>query len=719
MSVLRPWMVLIGLLAFARISYAQGYAWGSGAYSAMPKCGYQQQAGNSAINLQEEVDRKRRELADAKSRYDRARSHLRSVQEKERTAAQGFHDVLDRGGYPGEDFNDLQNHVISGTNCNQYQGFCKYGLASNEVPYGGYAFWNFVPPSDDMVEPKSERMPAADLGGADQVPPESDPPPPPARHAVRAGCREGRSQVSHPARFQIGCQNGGHVSHAICTNQVGGRVLDRARCDRYLDKWMGAVDERRALEGEVADLNMQIKDLELDAKEAREDAEQARRDAEDDLRRAQTEGGCIECLIAKSNPQPKTNVIMNLAGIAVQGLLGYASINSQANVAKYMANTDAKIGFRSSGMIPDTSGYGYALLANGVLGALSTGLGQGAFGCGGGAFGSGFPMGAGGLTGLAGPYGGMGAYGLGNPMMNSLYGYPQGMYGTPLGAGMFNPGVGAGFQVGLGSQAYCPTWPCPMGGGFGGGFGMPGMGMGGMGMPYGMAGAGGLYPVNLPQGAVPFGGTGMGFPAGYGPGQIGFSGSMMGGLGGMPGYGGIGGGFAGMPGYGGIGGMPGLSGGAYLGGGMGGQNYQAQAAYAQAAAQQAALQAQYAQQAYQQQQAWLQNYAQQQANLANLMGQAQILNGQIQATYAQMGSSGYMGGTGAYLGGNYSLYGGIGGGLGGGFTSGYGGSSPYGYGGYSTYQPLPGFSPTTPPPPIAPPSTVPASSSPYTITPTR
>lgn len=703
-------MVLLGVSFLTLTARAQYANWGSGAYSAMPKCNLELRAGRDVVNVQNQIADRRNELSRKRAEQSRVRSQIDSLRSRERAARDAFREIsrLDGG-----DFNLVESHINSGAACSQYQGFCSFGGYSIKNPppssvYFAGVVWNFMPPPDENEDPAekgtSNRLPAADLGGA----------PPPNSY----GCREGRTPVaaSFQPVFFAACGDGGRIDPSICRNGVS--IRNAARCDDYLNRWLDAIDQRRRLAEQEADLRFQIQDLEAAARLDQADYEEARRRYEEDLRRVQTEGGCVECYV-QQHSQPRNPWWLDIAGIGVHALLGYQSMKAQQAVQQYAIDANAAIGFRTNGAMPiNASGYGYALLANGLLGYLAGGLGQGGFGCSGGAFGAGFPMGAMGLAGANGVLNLHGPFGFGNPAQNALFGYPQGLYGVPPGAGAFLPGVGANVQIGLGSQAYCPRWPCPVGaGGFGGGGvigGFPGIGGGfGGGINLGLPGFGGggyvgAYPGSyappVPMGAVGFGGYAPGaFPAGFGPGSVGFNAGI--GLGGGA-YGGMGGahGFGGMPGVYGYGGLPmggGLGG---YGGFGGGVNFQAQAQAAQAAAQAAAQQA-----------AWLNQYQNQQAQMAALAAQMATLQGQMTATASQMGGMPGGVGGGGYLGINYNLfggaglgggyggypgygYGGLGGGVGGGF---YGGFGAYpGYGGYQ--QQVPGFVPGAPPPPPPP-----------------
>lgn len=726
MNVLRPWMVLASLLSFSPFSFAQqGFSnWGSGAYSAMPRCNYELRAGRDVINRQEAVDAKKRELQTRANQGNALKRRIESVRAAERAQRDAFRDVIRQNGIEGEDFNMLEFHINSPrSQCSDYGGFPRTSF-------------NFIPPSE---ETESVRSPAGERSQS-------------SNRRIRPGFQDA---------FFSSCQDNGVITADICDKILkNARGADPNRCEKYLTGWQKAVEDRRRIEDELMGVEDTIRDLEIQANLSNTELEEARRNADAELRQYAAEGGCVSCLLSRGEQGlQQRSPLIDILGVGASALLGYAQVSSANRIQQAQIDADAKIGFRSNGAAPMSAfGYGGAILANGLLGVLGSGIGQGAYGCSGGLNASGFPMGA---AGLAGPYGAMnvnGAFGMGNPMQNALFGFPQGMYPSPPGMGAFLPGVGLNFQAGLGSQAYCPRWPCPVGGGlYGNGVGLgmnggigfrPGM----PGMPYGMGGAmGGPYGVmgmpgagyGQPFGAVPYGGyrpgLGGGFPQGYGPGAIGFNAGIVGGFGpGMGAYGGMGG----MPGafgipyggnvygnpmmaggpsggfYGGINGLPGMGGyglagmpygmGGYVGMG-GGANMQMQAYAAQAAAQQAQAQAQYAamaaQQAQQQQfayQAWLNNYQAGMQQLNMLSGQMSGLQQQYAMTQAQLqasappmmgayGAGGYNGlGGSAYLGIDFNLYRG--------YSPGY--QTPGGYYG-APYggSTMPGFAPGPPPPP--------------------
>lgn len=705
----KPWMVFVfGLLAFvfsANAQYPQQQNWGTGMYPAQPACGYQNSIADGATSIRDELNQRTRELQQAKSDQRRLRSRQSSL----RAGANAQRDLFKMTGFDGPVFNQIETHVNSGSSCNQYRGYCSYRR-------GGYA-------ENDATPGKDSRMPAADLGGyepppddGDQQIPETEPPapnppsnngryrPPPQRQ-----CQDGNVEINgglSPAVFMANCGPApGEMGPGVCDQIVEGsmpRGRSASACRKYLRAWMDKERELRGMDQEIAELDAKILELEALTKASKVELAEAMREREEALRNGTTQAGCVECALASNGggggfyQQPQRSGLWDLAGgIIAAGVQAYSSYS----LGKYVANQNAKLGFQTQ-QIPlagQIMSAGWPMISSGLYGVLGGGGGQGSFGCGGGPFGGGMQFGQ---QGFAGANGFMGPYGVNGAMgANAMFGFPQSMYGTPAGGGMFNVGMGAGFQPGYGAQAYCPVQPCPiqgyagMGGfpgvggqvGFGVGGGYPGMGgynpfqpgMGtnlgfsagiGAGMPYGYGGVGGY------NGIPGYGGVGVGYggiPGQYG-GVYGAGGMPYGGMPGIPGYGASAGVWAGTPQpYGGVGGVYGAPGMPYGYGGLGTggmqyNNYQYQQQMYQAQAQQYALMAQQQQAAYQAQLA-------QQQTLSNLYGEMYSLNARIQSAQSQMSSGGYLGMPG------YSGYGygaGVGIGVGAGYNFGTGAMTP-------------------------------------------
>ncbi len=683
--LMRPGMVVVfAVLAFlfsATAQYPQQQNWGTGQYPAQPACGYQNSIGDEATSLRDEVNQRTRELAGAKSDLRRLRGRQNSL----RSSVAAQRDLFKLTGFDGPAFNQIEAHINSGASCNQYSGYCDFQSS------GGYSSNESTDSSIESIQGETtlSRMPAADLGGykapidegdvpiEPEVDQDSNPPPNnrvtrpaprPRPQRQRPQCVDGNQVITGGMAegvFLSQCGPGpGEMRASVCDQIVEGsqpRGRNPSSCRKYLANWMERQRELRGMEFEMAELDAKILELEALTKASKVELAEAMNERQRNLREGLTEGGCLDCAL---NPgggygggfqqAPQRSGLWDLAGgIIAAGVNAYSSYS----LGKYVANQNAKIGFQTQ-QIPLTGhilSAGWPMISGGLYGAMGGGGGRGSFGCGGGPFGGGQQFGQNGFAGangFAGPYGPNGAQG------NVAFGFPQQMFGTPAGGGMFNVGLGAGFQPGYGAQAYCPVQPCPvngqfgLGGQFGGGqfgggqFGNGGFQQGGynpfqpgMGTNLGFSAGAGFGGIPGYTGAGGFYGNG-GMPYGGAPGAIpGYGASAGGAWAGTPQpFGGQSGGAGGQ--FGGqFGGPGGQFGGQFGGpGGAGGQfnNYQYQQQMAQAQAQQYALMAQQQQQQYQAQLA-------QQQTISNLYGEMHSLNARIQSAQTQYQSGGYLG----------------------------------------------------------------------------
>ncbi len=404
---------------------------------------------------------------------------------------------------------------------------------------------------------------------------------------------------------------------------------------------------------ELAELHEDLKEAEKEQKETKKNLRALKRDISKEERknaRGDTEAGyCKDCAYYESENKAYS-WIRDIGMPILGGLVMYKGVKEVSEI-----NADVLAYTTSPSWAAGAIGAGFAL--NGIYGAGMSGLGAGAYGCSQ-MYGNGYGL-SGTIAGAAALAGGAqypGSY-------HGAFGYPQSMYSTPYGGGLFNAGIlasggHAGYNFGAGASA-----------GFGVPGGYPGVGIPGVGGGYG-------YP-NIYGGAGVGAGAQFGIGAQYG---LGLGGQGFG-LGGIPGTfpGSIPGGYPGImciqpPCPGGTSGIPGYPGQGSIGGGYNSQYY----------AQQMQLQ---------QQQMQLQMQIQQEQ--AAKAQQWYELSAQMQALYQQMQylqSSSY-GGYGAGYG--LGVSGGISIGIGAGVGVGVGTSVPGG-----TPNAVPGGTNTTPTTPI-------------------
>ncbi len=556
--LMRLMIIPLTLVGFLAVANAQMY--GTGMYGGIQGCPYQQQIGDEAVSIQEDIADRNELLAEAKEKLREAKAKKRELDRKMEASKR----TIERRGIKAEYFSKVVDHIGGQMRCTEYQGHLIPG--GRPLNRGGVESNKFSQATEWLTNDDPEkRMPA-------QVTEDEN--------STATGLGNG-SGDPHPWTI--------NEWSAICDYPVAGKVLSGAcairnaqvagasysleMCKSNLKSYQDDKSKLVDLEKEISGLDIQVANIKDEISMLRGTMKEAMREHQRDLREQMTEGGCVGCFLQGAGyvyQKPKTDW-----GGVVTGLgLGIASMYLGNDLQKHNANNYARIGGDVSQLQTYPSfGYGFpfimgaigsALGGGGVYGGVSGGVGGGAFGCAGGAGGGGFGQ------------------------MGGAFGYPQGMYGSPYGGGMysgypngFGGNIGGGFGVGFPGMggimgAMYPGMGMGMGG-FGGGF--PGMGgMGGFGGGFGisggfgggfpgMGGFGGGFPGMGGMGG-PFGTVGGGFGGGFGqgfPGMGGFGGGPFG----MGGMGGFGGGFPGMGGMGGFGGSPfGMGGMGGFGGGF-------------------------------------------------------------------------------------------------------------------------------------------------------
>ncbi|MFN7729341.1 MAG: hypothetical protein ACK5P7_09320, partial [Bdellovibrio sp.] len=499
-------VLIIGLATLLGADKARAQNWGTGMYGGMQSCPYELQIGEEAASIKEEMEERNKDLKEAKSDLAKMKSRLSSL----KSSVNSQKDLFKLTGFEGEAFSIIENHITGGYSCNTYQRAECRGTAEASTP-------------------DPSRMPAGDIPGNRRPLPQDD------GGASRSGTPQGdpcgQGNLTSPSPFAPSvwaraCENGG-LRGSICEQNIPGnrpRGYNFDSCRRYLGLWAEKQRELRQSEFKIAELDARVKELEAYTKAKKQELRESIKEYVREQRQAQTEGGCLDCMITGNSGvmQPRRASGWEIGANLV---LGLGAMYLGNNLNKYTADQNARLGFPTQPY--PALGYGMPFFQGALYGAVGGSMGGGAFGCAGGANGSGFANG---------PYGMMGPFGQGSMYGPSggAFGYPAGMYGTPMGGGMFMPGMGP-FGMGM-----------PGGLGMGGGMMMAGGMMipGGfqMGMPMGsMMGGGGMMGMpmgsmmgGMPMGMMISGGIGMmgGMPMGM---QMGMMGGMpMGMMGGMP-----------------------------------------------------------------------------------------------------------------------------------------------------------------------------------------
>ena len=468
-------VLLIGLATLLGAEKASAQNWGTGMYGGMQSCPYELQIGEEAASIKEEMEERNKDLKDAKSELSKMKSRLSSL----KTSVNSQKDLFKLTGFEGEAFSTIENHITGGYSCNTYQRVdCRGGQADSAVA-------------------DNSRMPAADMPGTPRPPvgPPGDGGVP--RNGTPQGDPCGQGNLTSPEPFAPSvwaraCENGG-LRGSICEQNIPGnrpRGYNFDSCRRYLSLWAEKQRELRQSEFKIAELDARVKELEAYTKAKKQELRESIKEYVREQRQAQTEGGCIDCMIAGNSGVLQQRRASGWE-IGANVVLGLGAMYLGNNLNKYTTDQNARLGFPTQPY--PALGYGMPFFQGALYGAVGGSMGGGAFGCAGGANGGGFANG---------PYGMMGPFGQGSMYgpMGGAFGYPAGMYGSPMGGGMFMPGMG------------------PFGMGMPGGLGMGGgmMMAGGMMMPGG-------FQMGMPMGSMMGGGGMMGMPMGM---QMGMMGGM-------------------------------------------------------------------------------------------------------------------------------------------------------------------------------------------------
>lgn len=228
--------------------------------------------------------------------------------------------------------------------------------------------------------------------------------------------------------------NAGTVHSSIC-NDTSLRVVEGTKtksvnvsdCQKTLTEYRRRKIEYEKAQTKYDELDDEIKDRRIKIADAK-----TRAKIEDEIaKQDDVEGGCEECALAGRNSayrKPQRDWLST--SVNVLGGLGLAWYGKKIDESAQEYN--AQLGY------PSYNSYGYPFVTAGISGVINGLAGPGAYGCSGGYGGAGYPYGAGGALGA------MGALGYGpNGALGGAFGYPQSMFGSPWGGGMYQPGFGA------------------------------------------------------------------------------------------------------------------------------------------------------------------------------------------------------------------------------------------------------------------------------------
>lgn len=482
-------LALAIFIVFGQKAIAQQNMWGSGFYQGGMVCPYDSKVSKAAVSMSDEEKEERKKIKELKAdlklkqlEKKRAEKEVEYLRKKiERHFDSSVSDFL------------LDTHIEGAKNCDSYRTAHPRCNPQPVVTTTAVAASGESRPADQAggapAQVTAQTVPqlsAADKTFCDGL---SDPP-------ELLKNKWNSKESSGKGNYCIGSSkaNAGSVHSSICSDTSlrpsdapKYRSYNVSECSRALADYRkkrielaNAADKEERINEEISDRTYAISDARERAKIERE------------YRQTLTEGDCEECdqeARGYSYQKPKRDWMSTLVHVGAG--LGMMYMGKKAEEAANEYNAQA--GW------PSQQSYGYPFYAAGTAGVINGLVGPGAYGCSGGYGGAGFPFGAGGQWGLGGSANG--AFG---PFAGAggAFGYPQGMFGSPWGGGMYNPGFGIGGQMNgpfggfnfggpfgfpnNGSMVMCIQAPCNPGQGqFGNPFGSPFGGQFGVGGQFG------------------------------------------------------------------------------------------------------------------------------------------------------------------------------------------------------------------------------------------
>ncbi|MBS1969815.1 MAG: hypothetical protein JSU04_05885 [Bdellovibrionales bacterium] len=181
-------------------------------------------------------------------------------------------------------------------------------------------------------------------------------------------------------------------------------------CKKALPDYRKKTVESQKLASEIEKTQARLEDLKTDIADARREAREERQNG------GGTEGDiCLECIASGSGYQSQQQQRQtDWGGVAANLGTGLAAMYMGYQQNKMVAQYNSNAGWPTQSTA--SFGYGLPYVAAGLYGAMGGGTGQGSFGCGS----------------SGGQYGNM---------QGGAFGYPQNMYGSPMGGGMYMSGM--------------------------------------------------------------------------------------------------------------------------------------------------------------------------------------------------------------------------------------------------------------------------------------
>ncbi len=455
---------------YANVNYGQPGMWGTGYYGGVQGCNQNWSQGTGAVDMSDEEKEERRAISESKIALEKAKLEKKRADAEMDFAKRKLERVFD-----SEILDFLVDvHMDLMNECTAYRDV-------KTVPGK-----NGATTSCTIVDANGNEMASNDnavCGGKTEIPEK-------LRGKWVLPGNQGYCSATSKSKA-------GDISSKICLDKdlrpedsPKYRSYSTSECGKSLSNYKKFKIKSDKAQGLIEQMEDEIRERQYAIADAKERAK-----LEAKYRQATTtETDCPECDAASrgySYSKPKRDWAAILGQVGVGLGLGFLGKKYDDRNAEY----SAQLGYPPQQGYPTAVSMGLPFILGGVYGAINGTSGQGGFGCAGGMNGTGGVYGAG--NGMNGPFGGAG--GVYGPYANmgggGAFGYPQGMYGTPWGGGMYNPGYGVGGMIagpwggypgGMGNSGYAMN--AMINGGFmaNGGYMMGGMQMGG-GMP--MSGA--------------------------------------------------------------------------------------------------------------------------------------------------------------------------------------------------------------------------------------
>ncbi|MES2803686.1 MAG: hypothetical protein V4654_14435, partial [Bdellovibrionota bacterium] len=399
-----------------------GGLWGSGYSGGQQGCGYPWKQGSGATSVSDEEKEERRKISDLQKDLKARQLEKKRAETEMQFAARKLERQFD-----GEilDFL-LETHIEKGNTCNDYVTApnlnCDAQTGATAVATGSATV--DATTGQQVVTPTTQVVVSADCSSKDDVP-----------EKLRPNWNGKYCAAKSKS-------DGGKVNAVICADKTlkpddrKSGSYSTTECGRQLSDYRKFRIKRDEAQSKIERIEDDMRDREYAISDAKERAKIER----EYRAKTQLEGECEDCGSGDRDggyQKPKRDWVSILGTIGVGLGLGYVGKQYDDRNAEY----SAQLGYPPAQGYPTAVSMGFPFILAGAYGAINGGSGMGGFGCAGGMNGGGFPYGAGG--GMGGPFGGaMGAYGPYGP--GGAFGYPQGMFGSPWGGGMYPPGYGPG-----------------------------------------------------------------------------------------------------------------------------------------------------------------------------------------------------------------------------------------------------------------------------------